>query len=127
MQDHDEAILKSLIAVAWADGRVEAGETEVIDALLTAFQISDEDAAGIREYAKTPRTLDDVPLTDLSAHDRRMLLQHAVLVTYIDGKHSPEEEALLTQLVARLHLPAEEAQELIEVSSSRAKKLLDRL
>ena len=32
MQDYQEAMVKSLIAVAWADGKVEDEETEVIDA-----------------------------------------------------------------------------------------------
>ena len=37
MKDYQEAMLKSLVAVAWADGRLEGEETEVIDALLQAL------------------------------------------------------------------------------------------
>src|SRR5688500_14677743 len=95
MEEYQEAMVKSLVAVAWADGRVEDEESEVIEALVSAFELSGEDANQIREYAKTPRTIDDVPLSELSAHDRRMLLQHAVILTYIDGQQSDEEKGVL--------------------------------
>src|SRR5262245_15028162 len=125
MQDHQEAMVKSLVAVAWADGHMDDEEGEVIEALLSAFEIQGADADAIREYAKSPRTLDDVPLSDLSDHDRRMLLQHAVIVTYIDGRQSDEEIAVLGQLVEKLRLPKDEAQEILAAAESRAKRLLD--
>ncbi|MBK6580570.1 MAG: TerB family tellurite resistance protein [Sandaracinaceae bacterium] len=124
MQDYQEAMVKSLIAVAWADGKVEDEETEVIDALISAFELEGADADAIREFAKTPRTLDEIPLTELSLHDRRMLLQHAVIVTFIDGDQSAEELALLDDLQNRLHLEEAEAKELREMATSRAQRLL---
>jgi tellurite resistance protein len=127
MEDHQEAMVKSLVAVAWADGRMEEEEGEVIEALLSAFEIQGADADAIREYAKTPRSLDDVPLTDLSDHDRRMLLQHAVIVTYIDGRQSDDEIAVLQKLVEKLHLPADEAKDILAAAEARAKRLLDLL
>ncbi len=124
MQDYQEAMVKSLIAVAWADGKVEDEETEVIDALISAFGLEGEDADTMREFAKTPRTLEEIPLTELSLHDRRMLLQHAVIVTFIDGEQSPDELALLDELQNRLHLEAAEATELREMATARAQRLL---
>jgi tellurite resistance protein len=124
MEDYQEAMVKSLVAVAWADGRVEAEETEVIEALLSAFEISQEDSDRIREYAKSPRSLDDIPITDLSAADRRVLLQHAVILTYIDGKQSEEETKLLGDLVQKLRVPADEAKEILAAADERAKRLL---
>ncbi len=127
MEDHQEAMVKSLVAVAWADGRMEDEESEVIEALLSAFEIRGDDADTVREYAKTPRTLDDVPLTELSAHDRRLLLQHAVIVTYIDGRQTDDEVKVLDELVTKLHIPEGEAKELLEVAGQRARRLLDLL
>jgi len=127
MQEHQEAMVKSLVAVAWADGRMDGEETEVIEALLSAFEIEGADADSIRDYAKQPRTLDDVALTDLSASDRRLLLQHAVILTYIDGQQSETERKVIADLVERLHLPAAEAKVLLEASENRAKRLLDLL
>lgn len=123
MQDYQEAMVKSLVAIAWADGRVDAGESEVIEALISAFELAGEDAQAVREYAKTPRTLDDVPLTDLAAHDRRMLLQHAVILTYVDGEQSDAERRILEDLTKKLKLEGEEAVALRATAEDRARKL----
>jgi tellurite resistance protein len=127
MQEHQEAMLKSLVAVAWADGRMEGEEHEVIEALLSAFEVQGEDADKIREFAKEPRTLADVPLTDLSAEDRRALLQHALILTFIDGSQSEQEKQILQDLVVKLRVPSEEATELLAAAEIRARRLLELL
>ena len=38
MHEQDRAILKSLVSVAWADGRVSDEETEILEALLQSFR-----------------------------------------------------------------------------------------
>ena len=127
MEDYQEAMLKSLVAVAWADGRVEAEEQEVIEALLSAFEVSGKDADSIREYAKTPRTMDDVPVSDLSAADRRALIQHAVILTYIDGHQSDEEKVVLAELVKKVRVPEDEAKTILAAAEDRAKRLISLL
>lgn len=123
MHEQDKAIIKSLISVAWADGRVAEQETEVIEALLQAFGANESDAAELREYAKVPRTIDEIPLTDLSADDRRLLLQHAVLLSFADGEQAPEEKEFLARLSSQLRIPNEEAASLIALAEERAKRL----
>lgn len=127
MQEHQEAMVKSLVAVAWADGRMDGEESEVIEALVSAFEIGDADASAIREFAKESKSLDDVPLTELSASDRRLLLQHAVILTYIDGDQSEDEKKVLADLISRLRIPEGEATQLLAASEERAKRLLDLL
>ncbi|MEM9865423.1 MAG: TerB family tellurite resistance protein [Myxococcota bacterium] len=127
MQDYQEAMVKSLVAVAWADGRVDDNEKEVIEALIASFELEGEDADMIREYAKEKRVIDDVPLTDLSATDRRMLIQHAVILSYVDGEQSDEEKAVLDELIAKLEVPPEDAKRVVEGATDRAKRLLERL
>jgi tellurite resistance protein len=127
MQDYQQAMLKSLVAVAWADGRVDAEEHEVIEALISAFEVGSEDAEHIRDYAKAPKSIDDVPLSDLSASDRRVLLQHAVILTYIDGNQSAKEKEVLSCLVTKLRVPAEEATQILADAETRAKRLLSLL
>ncbi len=127
MHEEDKAILKSLVSVAWADGRVTSEENDIIEALLQAFDATPEDTAEMRAYAKTRRTLADIPLTELSADDRRLLVQHAVLLTFIDGAQSPDEKTLLAQLCEKLRIPANEATSLLSAAESRAKRFLDLL
>lgn len=123
MHEQDKAIVKSLISVAWVDGIVTNEETEVIEALLQAFGADEDESAELRDYAKTPRSLDEIPLTDLSAEDRRTLLQHAVLLSFVDGEQSDAEKALLDELAVKLRIPSDEAAELVKVAEERAKRL----
>lgn len=120
-------MLKALVAVAWADGRLDGEETEVIEALVSAFELGSEDAERIRAFAKEKRSLSDVPLTDLSAADRRTLLQHAVILTYIDGTQSDAEKKLLGELSEQLRIPAPEASSILADAETRAKRLLSLL
>ena len=123
MQEHQEAMIKSLVAVAWADGQLHGDESQIIDALISAFALSDADAAAIRTYAKSPRTLDDVPLTELSRGDRQLLLQHAIFVTHADKVQSDAERKIIGELAAKLRLDAAEATQLIEATEQRVKAL----
>jgi tellurite resistance protein len=127
MHEQNLAILKGLVSVAWADGRVADEEKEVIEALLQAFEASPSEAAEVRKYAESERTLEDIPLTDLSFDDRRVLLQHAVLLTYIDGEQHEKEKQVLEALCERLRIPDLEAKGLIAAGEERAKKFLNLL
>ena len=124
MQAQNLAVVKGLVSVAWADGHVSAEETEVLDALLEAFQALPSEAHELRKFAQTPRSLADVPVSELGFAARRQLLQHAVLLSYVDGKQDEKEKALLEQLVQALEIPALEARDLLRDSEERTKTLL---
>lgn len=123
MNDVRRAMLQALVAVAWADEKLHDKEEEVIEALIGAFELPDDEAQAIRSFAATPRSLEDVPLTELSAHDRRLLLQHAVLLSYVDGDPAESELRLIDDLVARLRIAASEAAPLLAAAHARARRL----
>jgi tellurite resistance protein len=127
MHDQDFAIVKALVPVAWADGEFAQREKDTLEALLEAFGADDVEKEKIRAFAETKKTLDDINLQDLSADDRRILLQHAVLLSYADGKQDDAERAFLAELVKRLKLPAEEANAIMDAAGARAKKFLNLL
>lgn len=127
MERYIDAMIKSLTAVAWADGHLAEGESDVIEGLLAAFKVPEAEAAALREYGREPRDLDAIPLTELSAHDRRLLLQHATILAYADGEESAEETAVIKDLAGRLKIPEPERSELLAASRERAKRLLDLL
>jgi tellurite resistance protein len=124
MHEQDLAMVKGLISVAWADGRVATEESEIIEALLSAFNATASEKHEVRQYAASPRTLDDVPVTELSYDDRRVLLQHAVLITHADGQHHDEEKKILDGLCKKLRIPDVEAKGIIEAAERRAHALL---
>jgi len=124
VKDYRAAMLQSLVAVAWADQELHVREVEVIEGLIAGFGVSDEEAAIIREFSKSKHTLDDVPLSELSRDDRRLLIFHAVLLSYADGDTSDAERALIDDLIERLRIPRDEAEPLLVAAHERAKLLL---
>jgi uncharacterized tellurite resistance protein B-like protein len=127
MHEENKAILMSLVPVAWADGKFADQEKEVLDALLEAFGATEDEAADLRNYAEVPRTVEDIPITELSFDDRRVLLQHAVFLSYADGDPSEPEVKLIDEMVEKLRIPADEANALREAASDRAKRYLNTL
>lgn len=127
MHEQNMAIVKSLVSVAWADGVFADEEKHMVEALIAAFEATDDEAKEIREYAAEKRGLDDIPITDLSTDDRRVLLQHAVLLTYVDGTQHESEKAFVEALCEKLRIPADEGKELIDHAEARAKRFLNLL
>ena len=127
MHEQDMAIVRALVPVAWADGVFAETERETLEALLDAYNASEAERKQIREYAASKRTLDDIDLQDLSADDRRVLLQHAVLLCYVDNDYSAEEKKFVAQLAERLKIPADEAKAIVTAASDRASRLLQLL
>jgi tellurite resistance protein len=127
MHDQDFAIVKALVPVAWADGEFAQREKDTLEALLEAFGADDVEKEKIRAFAETKKTLDDINLQELSADDRRILLQHAVLLSFADGKQDDQERAFLDDLCKRLKIPGEEAKAIMDAAAARAKKFLNLL
>jgi uncharacterized tellurite resistance protein B-like protein len=127
MHDENMAIVKSLVSVAWADGVYADEEREMVEALIAAFDANADEAKHIREYAADKKTIDDVPVSDLSADDRRVLVQHAVLLTFVDGHQDETEKAFIGTLCDTLRIPGEEAKSLVEAAEARAKRFLNLL
>jgi uncharacterized tellurite resistance protein B-like protein len=120
------AIIKALVPVAWADGVYSSHEKETLEGLLAAYDATEEEKERILGFAADKRTLEDIDLQELSTEDRRVLLQHAVLLTYADGDQKPEEALFLAKLAERLKIPAEEAASVMTAAADRAKKMLGR-
>jgi uncharacterized tellurite resistance protein B-like protein len=127
MHEQNMAIVKSLVSVAWADGNFAEEEKEMVEALISAFDATEDEAKEIRSYAEQKRGIDDVPVTELSTDDRRVLLQHAVLLSYVDGEQHAAEKDFVGALCQRLRIPDDEAKALVDAAEARAKRFLDLL
>ncbi|MBL9110820.1 MAG: TerB family tellurite resistance protein [Myxococcales bacterium] len=121
MHDQQLAIVKGLIPIAWADGDFGEKEREAITGILAAYGASDAEKAEVLEYAKEQRTLDDIDLQELSATDRRVLLQTAVVISFVDGEQSVTESTMLHDLAVRLRIPDAEAKDCMQQAAERAK------
>lgn len=127
MNEDEFAVVRGLVPVAWADGSFAEKEKEMLEALLEAYGANEDQKKELREYAKDKRTLEDIDLQQLSADDRRVLLQVAVLLSYADGEQHASESKLLGELAVQLRIPQEEAQGVIAQAEERAKKNLSLL
>jgi tellurite resistance protein len=127
MTPAEKNIVKSLVAVAWADGNVEQVETSVIEGLLAGFDASEAEEQEILEYAKEKRTLsEDLPLDDLTVEDREILLANAALLTHADGEQTPDEKALLDKLIQMLEIGEEDAEGILDSVKDGALSLSSR-
>jgi tellurite resistance protein len=124
----EKTILKSLVAVAWADGTLAEPESGMIDSLLWAFGASEDEENEIREFAKKKRTVKgDVVAKALDPASRELLLAHAALLTHADGKQTPAEAKLLKSLAEHLEFSADDTKRIIDGARDRAKKLAERV
>jgi tellurite resistance protein len=115
MTPSEKNVVKSLVAVAWADGKVEKPEEHVIEGLLAGFDASEAEEKEIMDYAKEPRTLSkDIPLGELDRENRELLLANAALLTHADGEQSDSEKELLDKLIEILEFEKEEADAILE-------------
>jgi tellurite resistance protein len=121
MTPAEKNIVKSLVAVAWADGQMEDSEASVVEGLLCGFDASPEEEGEILAYARTPRTLEkDVPLAELSEEDRELLLSNAALITLADGEQTDDENAVLAKLAALLGFDAQRTMEIVSSAEDGA-------
>lgn len=118
-----EATVKALVVVAWADGVMHREEAAILDALIVAFELDEHEAERLREFAKSPRTLDDLPKAQLGEGDRRALLRHALLITHADGHQSAAEQATVRELARRLEVPDRELDAIVAEAQRRASRL----
>lgn len=125
--DTNRKLLKLLVALAWADGRVVDEEMEIVKAVVDAFDADRATRDEVLEWAKTPRTLDDVDVAGLTVDDAELVLFQAVLLTYIDGDQSEKEVALLNSFIGKLGLSKERADLVLARATARAKVLLPEL
>jgi len=115
MTPGEKNIVKCLVAVAWADGKVAAPESGVIEGLLCGFDASEQEEQEILLFAKHKRTLSaDAPLKDLSQDERELLLANAALLTHADGVQSASERELLNKLVSLLEFDEQAAGQILD-------------
>ncbi len=116
MTPEDKIIVKSLIAVAWADGKLESEESDLLEQVITSFDANADEAKDLREYAKTKRGLDDIPVDDLSKDDRETLLGNAGVIMRVDGNEAAEEHSMFDALAKLLGFNADDAMRIFDES-----------
>ena len=113
MTSREKTIVQALIALARADGSVDAPETSVVEGLLAGFDASPEEEQELLAYAKKPQNIDDLKLGALNEEERDILLTNAALLVQADGNETPAERKMLEKLARILGLDADEARKAV--------------
>lgn len=121
MHPQEHAVVKALVSVAWADGVFQEREKEMLSGLLAALRATPEESSAVFEYAATERGLQDVPVGELDAGDRRLVLELAVRMSVADGTQDVSERRFLYDLAKKLGIPDQEAGARIVDASLRAR------
>jgi tellurite resistance protein len=128
MTPNEAALVKCLVAVAWADGQVDTPEVGLIDGLLWAYDATEAEEAELREYAKTKRTLKQTPVpSDLNDIEREVALANAALLTHADGDQSAPEKKALAEFAKLLGFSMDAAKPIIQSARQRAQALASKI
>jgi uncharacterized membrane protein YebE (DUF533 family) len=122
--DKDKTLIRLLVAMAWADGRVDTEETRVVEAMIESFGVDKEVEEELLSWAKSPRSLNDVDTSNLSVDDAELALHQSVILSFVDGEQSEKEVQLLLDLSRKLGLSKDVAAKVVERATTHAKSLL---
>lgn len=101
-REHRLLLLRFVIAFAWTDLRIEAGERKFVERLMGKMQLSAEDRAEVEHYlhvAPAPETTN--PALVPTEH-RRLFVDAVRALIYADGEVDDEERERFERLKASL-------------------------
>lgn len=112
MTDQDFTLLKTLVALAWADGSLAEGELEWIDKVMDQLQVPSEQRDEMLKGA--PPLPSDSELQEAlpEGEDRETFLRFLLSVSLEDGETSVEELDLLKDLSHKLGVSGETLEEM---------------
>lgn len=104
--------LTLLIAMAWADGRLDDREKSGVRGAAEVLNLSKELRAKLEQSLAKPLPLDQILLDTLSARDKAFAYVAATWMSGVDEDVDDKEKALLDRLAGSLGLSAERRSEL---------------
>jgi uncharacterized membrane protein YebE (DUF533 family) len=113
-------ILKTILALAQADGTVDERETRLIDFLIDSYGLSPEEEQAVRAQTGASVDLERLAAVVTEPKDRARAYEVACLLAGMDDDESSSESALLEKLRPTLDIKASEA----EAIAAKARKIL---
>lgn len=107
-------ILAILVAMAWADGKLEEREKASIKNVTGVLNLTKDHRARLEKMLESPVPLDQVLVANLSPKDRSFAYVAAAWMANVDEDVDPKE-------IARL----EQVKDILEIDDARAMELAD--
>lgn len=109
--------LTLLIAMAWADGRLDEREKSGVKGAAEVLNLSKEHRERLAQMLEKPLPLDQILLDTLSPRDKAFAFVAAAWMSGADDDVDDKEKALLDRLAGELGLSAERRAELQRIAS----------
>lgn len=109
--------LALLIAMAWADGKLEDDEKEGIRAAAGVFNLTKELRDRIDQLLERPMPVDELLVEGLSPRDKAFAYVAASWLSGVDQDVDPKEQELLRKAANLLGLSDERCRELGQIAS----------
>jgi tellurite resistance protein len=110
--------LAILIAVAWADGRLDDNEKAGVRGAVTVLNLTKVLRDRIDHLLEKPAKVSELLLEPLNAHDRQFAFVAAAWMAHADGDLDPKEQAMLDEIAKALGHSAERQAELDAIARS---------
>lgn len=122
MRQNDRAVLlRTIVAIAWADGRIATAEREQVRRMAMFLRLGDEALAEAEAMLDGPGPGPDLPRPEeLPAYEVRLyVFQQALSMAYADGYVDPKELRSLEAVAEALKLEEQH----VETAWRRAKEM----
>jgi uncharacterized membrane protein YebE (DUF533 family) len=110
--------LALLVAVAWADGRLDDQEKAGVRGAAQVLNLTKVMRDRIEHVLEKPAKVSDLLLEPFTARDRAFAFVAASWMAHVDGVLDPKEQVLLDEIAAALGLSKERCAELTAVAKT---------
>lgn len=121
MSEGKVAVLKTVLAMAYADGTLSEPEQRLVDFLIDSQGLSPEEQASVRAQADSQVDLDELAAQIPEEAERAWAYEVAALVSLMDGAQESAESALLSRLQPALGI----ADEAARATEAKARTIFD--
>ncbi|MEP7125849.1 MAG: DUF533 domain-containing protein [Byssovorax sp.] len=108
--------LALLIAVAWADGRLDDKEREGVRGAAQALNLNKDLRDRLEQLIEKPAKVSELSLDALSPRDRAFAYVASAWMAHADGTLDPDEQALLDELGKALDFDEKRQAELMAIA-----------
>ena len=89
-------LMKFICSFAWADLRVNAGDTNFINAMAERLDLDEAERRQVKAWLEVPPRAEDVDPEDIPHEKRQIFIDAAKALILADGKVDPTEVETLT-------------------------------
>jgi uncharacterized membrane protein YebE (DUF533 family) len=104
-EETEVAVVRFLIAIAHADGRLDEGEAAAIRERISEISVSDERREELIAEIDSPPSVADAAANLKKPEDKMTVLFEAIRVAYADGEHTLDERKKIEELASQLGIP----------------------